>query len=81
MTRRSSPTTARALRVLPWQWTDKRAAPVSYQPFKKSSENYGVPVVSIIQLDHIIDYLQASHNGALQQHLPAVVSYREEYGV
>lgn len=43
--------------------------------------DYGVPVVSIIQLDHIIDYLQASHNGALQQHLPAVVSYREEYGV
>ena len=43
--------------------------------------DYGVPVVSIIQLDHINDYLQASHNGALQQHLPAVVSYREEYGV
>lgn len=43
--------------------------------------DYGVPVVSIIQLDHIIDYLQASHNCALQQHLPAVVSYREEYGI
>ena len=43
--------------------------------------DYGVPVISIIQLDHIIGYLEASHNGELQKYLPAVSRYREEYGV
>ena len=44
-------------------------------------QDYGVPVISIIKLDHIIDYLEASHSGELQKHLPAVASYRAEYGV
>ena len=43
--------------------------------------DYGVPVIRIIQLDHIIGYLEASHNGGLQKFLPAVSRYREEYGV
>jgi orotate phosphoribosyltransferase len=43
--------------------------------------DYGVPVISIIQLDHIIGYLEASYNGELQKFLPAVSRYREEYGV
>ena len=43
--------------------------------------DYGVPVISIIQLDHIIGLLEASHNGELQKYLPAVSRYREEYGV
>ena len=43
--------------------------------------DYGVPVISIIQLDHIIGYLEASRNGELQKYLPAVSRYREEYGV
>ena len=43
--------------------------------------DYGVPVISIIQLDHIIGYLEACQNGELQKHLPAVSRYREEYGV
>jgi orotate phosphoribosyltransferase len=43
--------------------------------------DYGVPVISIIQLDHIIGHLEASHNGELQKFLPAVSRYREEYGV
>ena len=32
--------------------------------------DYGVPVISIIQLDHIIGYLEASHNGELAK-IPA----------
>jgi hypothetical protein len=40
-----------------------------------------VPVVSIIQLDHIIGYLEASHSGELQKYLPAVARYRADYGV
>ena len=43
--------------------------------------DYGVPVISIIQLDHIIGYLESSHNGELQKYLPAVSRYREEFGV
>jgi orotate phosphoribosyltransferase len=43
--------------------------------------DYGVPVISIIQLDHIIDYLEASNNAELQKFLPDVSRYREEYGV
>ncbi len=43
--------------------------------------DYGVPVISIIQLDHIIDYLEASNNAELQKFLPAVSRYRQEYGV
>ena len=43
--------------------------------------DYGVPVISIIQLDHIIGYLESSYNGELQKYLPAVSRYREEYGV
>ena len=43
--------------------------------------DYGVPVISIIQLDHIIGYLESSHNGELQKYLPAVSRYRKEYGV
>ena len=43
--------------------------------------DYGVPVISIIQLDHIIGYLEACQNGELKKHLPAVSRYREEYGV
>lgn len=43
--------------------------------------DYGVPVISIIQLDHIIGYLEACRNGELQKHLPVVSRYREEYGV
>jgi orotate phosphoribosyltransferase len=43
--------------------------------------DYGVPVISIIQLDHIIGYLESSHNDELQKYLPAVSRYREEYGV
>ena len=43
--------------------------------------DYGVPVIGIIQLDHIIGYLEVSHNGELQKYLPAVSRYREEFGV
>lgn len=43
--------------------------------------DYKVPVISIIQLDHIIGYLEASHNGELQKYLPAVARYRADYGV
>ncbi|BAZ95385.1 orotate phosphoribosyltransferase [Thiohalobacter sp. COW1] len=40
---------------------------------------YGIPVVSIVALDQLTDFLR--DQPALQEHLPAVEAYRAEYGV
>ncbi|RRQ22177.1 orotate phosphoribosyltransferase [Thiohalobacter thiocyanaticus] len=40
---------------------------------------YGVPVIGIVALEQLIDYLRDQPE--LQQHLPAVEAYRAEYGV
>lgn len=42
-------------------------------------ERYQIPVVSIARLDDLIAYLK--QHPALQQHLPAVLAYRNRYGV
>ena len=42
---------------------------------------YQIRVVSIINLQSIIDYLGKSKNAALQQYLAAVKAYRGEFGV
>lgn len=44
-------------------------------------DNYDVPVVNIITLQHIIDFLQTSESEDLTQNLAAVQAYRDEYGV
>ncbi len=41
---------------------------------------YGVPVLSIIEMDHIIHYLQSGDN-APEGALPAMLKYRKRYGV
>ena len=41
--------------------------------------DYGMPVVSIVSLAQILDYL--SQDGQLRQHLPAVEAYRDQYGI
>jgi orotate phosphoribosyltransferase len=41
--------------------------------------NYSIPVISIATLDDLLQYLQG--NQELGQHLDAVQSYREQYGV
>ncbi len=43
---------------------------------------HGVTVISIIDMGHIIDYLEkAGEGGAPQDALPAMIAYRERYGV
>ena len=42
-------------------------------------QEYGIPVMSIIQMTHIIDYLEA--RGANAAALSAMRAYREQYGV
>ncbi len=43
-------------------------------------QNHGIPVLSIIQMSHIIDYLQASGT-APEGTVAAMQAYRERYGV
>jgi orotate phosphoribosyltransferase len=44
------------------------------------SKEFGLPVVSIISLGQIINYLQQTGDRELQQYLPKLEAYRERYG-
>jgi len=44
-------------------------------------QEYGVPVVKIIDLGDIVTYLQSTSTAALRPHLDAVLAYRKEFGV
>lgn len=44
-------------------------------------QQYGIPVISIISLDQIINYLAKQDNPELRQQLASVEAYRDEYGV
>ncbi len=43
--------------------------------------SYGIPVLSIVNLDDIMRYLEGKRSPALSAHAPAVAAYRERYGV
>lgn len=53
----------------------------SNSAIQEIEENYQIKVISIITLQHIIDYLAQSDSTELGSHLDAVTAYREEYGV
>ena len=43
---------------------------------------HGVTVISIVDMGHIIDYLErAGEDGVTREALPAMIAYRERYGV
>jgi orotate phosphoribosyltransferase len=44
-------------------------------------EMYNIPVIHIINLQNIIDYLDASNSSNLRTHAEAVNTYRRKYGV
>mgnify|MGYP003298714338 FL=1 len=44
-------------------------------------QTYQISVTAIISLQNIIDFLEGSSNGEMQQHLSAVIAYRDQYGV
>jgi orotate phosphoribosyltransferase len=44
-------------------------------------QQYGIPVISIISLGQIIQYLEQAGDTELSQYLPQLQSYRENYGV
>ncbi|MEQ8315753.1 MAG: orotate phosphoribosyltransferase [Gammaproteobacteria bacterium] len=53
----------------------------SNSAIQEIGENHQIKVISIITLQHIIDYLAQSDSTELGSHLEAVTAYREEYGV
>jgi orotate phosphoribosyltransferase len=44
-------------------------------------QSYQITVVSIIDLQNIIDYLSNTNDAELEKHLDSVAAYRKEYGV
>ena len=50
-----------------------------YSAVQEVQRNYQIPVVSIAALDDLLGYLK--EHAEVQQHLHAVQSYREQYGV
>jgi orotate phosphoribosyltransferase len=42
-------------------------------------QTYGIPVISVVSLDNVIDYLQ--QRSAYSDVLPAVHAYRQRYGI
>ncbi len=44
-------------------------------------KEYGIPVVSIIDLNDIINYLEESSTAESKQYLEAMKTYRQEYGI
>ncbi len=44
-------------------------------------QEFGLPVIAIASLADLMSFLMASSDAALNQYLPAVKAYREQYGV
>lgn len=44
-------------------------------------KEYGIPVISIIDLNDIIKYLEQTNDNESQQYLEAMKTYRKEYGI
>ncbi|MDG2420736.1 MAG: orotate phosphoribosyltransferase, partial [Gammaproteobacteria bacterium] len=44
-------------------------------------KKYNIPVIHIINLQNIIDYLDASNSSNLRMHAETVNTYRRKYGV
>jgi orotate phosphoribosyltransferase len=52
-----------------------------YSAVQSVGKEFGLPVISIANLDSVMNYLSQSHDEQLQNYLPAVKNYRSRYGV
>ncbi len=43
--------------------------------------DYGIPVISLVTLDQILEYLKSQNDPILSEHASAIREYRETYGV
>lgn len=53
----------------------------SLSAIQEIERDYGIPVISIISLQQIIDYMEADNDAILSEHTGAIQEYRDEYGV
>jgi orotate phosphoribosyltransferase len=44
-------------------------------------QEFGLPVISIVNLTGLMSFLTASSDAQLNQYLPAVKAYRDKYGI
>ena len=44
-------------------------------------QEFGIPVISLVNLQQVIDYLEVQEDPMLKEHLDAIRAYRDEYGV
>lgn len=51
----------------------------STSAIQQVEEEYGIPVVAVANMGHLIDYVQ--NNPDYAEHLPAMVAYRDQYGI
>ena len=52
-----------------------------YSAVQSIGKEFGLPVISIANLDSVMNFLAQSHDEQLQNYLPAVKNYRSRYGV
>lgn len=54
-----------------------------YSAIQQVEKQFGIPVVAIASMEHLITYLQEaeSSNPELAQHIPTMLAYREQYGI
>lgn len=61
---------------------DRQERGISNQSaIQEIEQSYAISVTNIINLQNIIDFLEASNDSTLTQHLSDVAAYREEFGV
>ncbi len=53
----------------------------SLSAIQEVEQAFGIPVISIISLNDLIDYMEQHASTELAPHLPRVKAYREQYGV
>ncbi len=53
----------------------------SLSAIQEIEQNYQIKIISIINLQNIISYLESAEDSSLHQHLDAVMSHRKEFGV
>jgi len=53
----------------------------SQSAIQEIEEQYGIPVLRIVTLAQIIDYLEANDDPRLSGNLAAIKDYRTQYGV
>ena len=57
----------------------KDGKPTSTSAIQQVEEEFGMPVIAIANMSDLIEYVDQSQE--LKKHLPAMLSYREQYGI